>query len=190
MAIAERLAAADPGNAGWQRDLPVSHNKIGDVLRAQGDLTAALESCRASLAIRERLAKADPGNAGWQRDLPVSHNKIGDVLVAQGDLTAALESCRASLAIRERLAKSDPGNAGWQRDLAFSHWGLAKYGSQPRFHWQQVVSILRELEKQDRLAPTDQKWLLLRPDDNLIIEQPGGMTVQEFIQVVLAGLTL
>jgi tetratricopeptide (TPR) repeat protein len=29
--VAERLAEADPGNAGWQRDLSVSHNKIGDV---------------------------------------------------------------------------------------------------------------------------------------------------------------
>ena len=28
----ERLASADRGNAGWQRDLSVSHNKIGDVL--------------------------------------------------------------------------------------------------------------------------------------------------------------
>ena len=42
LAIAERLAQADPGNARWQRDLSVSHNKVGDVLRAQGDLTAAL----------------------------------------------------------------------------------------------------------------------------------------------------
>src|SRR5512147_2918064 len=112
-----------------------------------------------SYKIFERLAGADPGNAGWQRDLSVSHNKIGDVLRAQGNLTAALESYQASLAIAERLAGADPGNAGWQRDLAFSHWRLAQYGNQPRFHWQQVVSILRELEKQGRLAPTDQKWL-------------------------------
>jgi hypothetical protein len=34
------------GNAGWQRDLSVSHNKIGDVQRAQGDLAAALTSYR------------------------------------------------------------------------------------------------------------------------------------------------
>ena len=74
-AIAERLAKADPGNAGWQRDLSVSHEKIGDVLRAQGNLPGALESYRASLAIIERLAKADPGNAGWQRDLSVSHEQ-------------------------------------------------------------------------------------------------------------------
>jgi hypothetical protein len=64
----DRLAKADPGNAGWQRDLSVSHDKIGDVQFKQGDLTAALTSYQASLAIRDRLAKADPGNAGWQRE--------------------------------------------------------------------------------------------------------------------------
>ena len=85
-AICERLAKADPGNAGWQRDLSVSHDRIGDVQEAQGDLAAALASYQASLAIRERLAKADPGNAGWQRDLSVSHDRIGDVQQAQGDL--------------------------------------------------------------------------------------------------------
>jgi tetratricopeptide (TPR) repeat protein len=79
LAIRDRLAKADPGNAGWQRDLAVSHNKIGEVQQAQGDLAAALTSYRASLAIIERLAKADPGNAVWQRDLSVSHIKIGEV---------------------------------------------------------------------------------------------------------------
>ena len=117
----ECLAKADPGNAGWQRDLSVSHDQIGDVLRAQGNLPAALDSYQASLAIADRLAKADPGNAGWQRDLSVSHDRIGDVLVAQGNLPAALDSYQASLAIRDRLAKADPGNAGWQRDLSLSH---------------------------------------------------------------------
>jgi hypothetical protein len=43
----------------------------GDVHVEQGDLPAALESYRASLAIAERLAQADPGNAGGQRDLVV-----------------------------------------------------------------------------------------------------------------------
>ena len=38
LAIAERLAQADPGNAGWQRDLSVSYNRIGDVLVARGNL--------------------------------------------------------------------------------------------------------------------------------------------------------
>ena len=67
-----RSSKSDPDNAGWQRDLSVSFNKVGDVQVAQGDLPAALKSFRDSLAIRDRLSKSDPDNAGWQRDLSVS----------------------------------------------------------------------------------------------------------------------
>src|SRR5262245_6203076 len=68
----QRLAAQDPGNAEWQRDLSVSRDKVGDVLVAQGNGAGALAAYRASLGIRERLAAQDPGNAAWQRDLVVS----------------------------------------------------------------------------------------------------------------------
>jgi len=37
-AIPERFVQADASNAGWQRDLSVSYNRIGDVLVAQGNL--------------------------------------------------------------------------------------------------------------------------------------------------------
>jgi len=108
LAIAERLAKADPGNAGWQRDLSVSHNKIGDVQEAQGDLAAALTSYQASLAIRERLAKADPGNAGWQRDLIVSYVKLAgiDPTVPRSFLTRALETAQ-EMQRRGQLAPTD-----------------------------------------------------------------------------------
>jgi tetratricopeptide (TPR) repeat protein len=75
LAIADRLAKSDPGNAGWQRALSVSYSKIGDVLVAEGNLPEALKSYRDGLAIRDRLAKADPGNAGWQYDLGVSNER-------------------------------------------------------------------------------------------------------------------
>ena len=118
--IMDGLLAGDPGNAGWQRDLSVSYERVGDVQVAQGDLAGALKSYRDSLATFDRLTKSDPGNAGWQRDLSVSYERVGDVQVAQGDLAGALKSYRDSLAIRDRLVKSDPGNAGWQRDLSVS----------------------------------------------------------------------
>ena len=35
-----------PENAGWQRDLSVSDNKVGDVLVAQGNLPEAMKSYR------------------------------------------------------------------------------------------------------------------------------------------------
>ena len=92
----ERLAASDPGNAEWQRDLSVSWSKLGDVRQAQGDLAGALAAYEAGLAIAERLASSDPGNAGWQRDLSVSWDKLGDVRQAQGDLAGALAAYEAA----------------------------------------------------------------------------------------------
>ncbi|MFD1303058.1 hypothetical protein ACFQ4G_15900, partial [Methylobacterium marchantiae] len=57
------LRAAKSG--GDERDLSVSHSRIGDVLRAQGDLSGALASFTAGLSIAEGLSRSDPGNAEW-----------------------------------------------------------------------------------------------------------------------------
>ena len=119
MAIAERLAQADPGNAGWQRDLSVSHNKIGDVQVAQGTLPAALTSYRASLEIRERLAQADPGNAGWQRDLALSYGRLAMVEAQQGARNDALSAFQQGREIVARLSQQSPDNATLHNDLAW-----------------------------------------------------------------------
>src|SRR5262249_29771349 len=39
--VIQRLAASDPGNAAWQRDLSVSLEKLGNLAVAQGDLPEA-----------------------------------------------------------------------------------------------------------------------------------------------------
>jgi tetratricopeptide (TPR) repeat protein len=100
-AIFEALARQDPGNAGWQRDLSVSHEKIGDVLVAEGQREAALASYRASHAIFEALARQDPGNAEWQRDLIVSFWRMAEV-----DPTRAAAWWRRALDVARALAAS------------------------------------------------------------------------------------
>jgi tetratricopeptide (TPR) repeat protein len=115
------LAAQDPSNAEWQRDLSISYNKIGDVLSAQGKLEEAITAYRDSLGIAKRLAAQDPSNAQWQHDLSISYERIGDVLSAQGKLEEAVTAYRDSLDIRQRLAAQDPSNAQWQRDLSVSY---------------------------------------------------------------------
>ncbi|MDQ3154408.1 MAG: hypothetical protein M3R63_22705 [Actinomycetota bacterium] len=119
--LAESRAAADPGNAGYQRDLTVIHSKLGDLAVALGDTPTAEQHYRTGLTIAERLATADPGNAQYQRDLTVSHNRLGDLAVALGDTTTAEQHYRTGLTTRERLATADPGNAQYQRDLTVSH---------------------------------------------------------------------
>jgi tetratricopeptide (TPR) repeat protein len=76
--LAEQLAR-HPVNAEWQRDLSVSHNKIGDVLVAQGDGPGALAAYRKGLAIGEALAARDPTNSQWAVDVVVSCAKLGSL---------------------------------------------------------------------------------------------------------------
>lgn len=61
----------------------MSYNKIGAVLVAQGELSAALKNYKKALAIAKRLVAADGSNAGWRFNLGVGHERIGEIQVAQ-----------------------------------------------------------------------------------------------------------
>jgi tetratricopeptide (TPR) repeat protein len=117
LAIARRLASADPSHAERQRDGSVSLNNSGDVLRAQGDLAGALARYDEGLAIIRRLASADPRHAERQRDVSTSLEKTGDILVAQGDLAGALARYDEGLQIRRRLASQAAGEGGGLRAI-------------------------------------------------------------------------
>jgi Flp pilus assembly protein TadD len=67
--IMQALAARDPDNAGWQRDLAASHNNVGVVLEAQGQAQAARGEYEMALRIAQRLVALDPTNTQWQADL-------------------------------------------------------------------------------------------------------------------------
>ena len=108
----QRLAASDPANAGWQRDLSVSLNKLGDLAVAQGDLAGALRYFTQDMAIAERLAASDPANAKWQRDLAVSHFKLHQLAQTKGDEAMAgaeLHACYTVLhGMKQRGLHFDP----------------------------------------------------------------------------------
>ena len=119
--IVARLARADPGNAGWQRDLSVSHNKIGDVLRGPGQPDGGAGELP-GLARYQRTPGREPTRA-----MPAgsaicrSRTTRSAMCCGPGQPDGGAGELPASLAIAERLARADPGNAGWQRDLSVSH---------------------------------------------------------------------
>jgi tetratricopeptide (TPR) repeat protein len=139
---------------------------LGDVQGARGNLDAALQVYRESLAIREKLAAQDRSNSEWQRDLSVSFERIGDVQSVRGDLNGALKAYQDGLAIREKLAAQDPTNAGWQRDLIVSHWKLAEVAEQQEVqlpkaerHYRTALEVTLALRDGGRLAPAD-GWMI------------------------------
>ena len=161
VALGEQLARQDPTNPPLQRDLSVSHNKVGDVQRAQGDLVGALASFRKSMEITEQLARQDPTNAAWQRDLSVSLDRLGDVQMAQGDLAGALASFRKDMEITEQLARQDPTNAERQRDVSTSHQRLGDVQLAQGDLVGALSSFRKDMEIAEQLArqdPTNAAW--------------------------------
>jgi hypothetical protein len=69
LAIVDRLARADPGNADWQRGLAVSHGHLADVYRRSNDHDNALAALRQGQTVMKRVVKLSPDNAGWKDDL-------------------------------------------------------------------------------------------------------------------------
>jgi tetratricopeptide (TPR) repeat protein len=98
-ARAYRAAEAAARLIGDERELSISHIKIGDVLFAEGDHAGALTAFRTGLALAEVLARRSPDNTEWQRDLSICHERIGDVLRVEGDHVGALTAYRAVLVL-------------------------------------------------------------------------------------------
>jgi len=103
----------------WQRDLSISHEKIGDVLRDQGNLTSALVEFRAAFAIYQRLAEKDPDNAVWQRDILVSYLNIGFVAYRRNEFSAALDAYERAEKIAMHVKEINPTAASSTNDLAW-----------------------------------------------------------------------
>jgi len=68
-AIMLALTQRDPDNAGWQRDLYMSHWNFGDVREQQNDWNAAAEQYAQALAIAEKLQQADKLKAADKGDV-------------------------------------------------------------------------------------------------------------------------
>lgn len=121
---ANRLVSLKPSHPKAQRDLSMSHDRMGDVLRQMGEPQMALSHYQASLEISEELAQAELGDANAQRDLSVSHNNLGNVMLQMGKPQVSLTHYQASLKICEQLAHAYPGDALAQRDLFIGYYKL------------------------------------------------------------------
>jgi tetratricopeptide (TPR) repeat protein len=116
LAIAERLAQAEPDRADYQRDLSVSYNKMGNLYLALGQGDQAREAFLNALAIAERLAQAEPDRADYQVDLAVSLARTGAMTDTRESLERALAILR-TLHGEGRLAPQDQPTIAWVEKL-------------------------------------------------------------------------
>lgn len=121
----QALPAEDPES---KRNAAVSLIKLGDSLRARGEIEQAAARYAEALTSFDALAAADPANAQARRDRAVALERLGDSSLAKGDLAAARARYEANLSLRQALASGDQPSAEARRDLALSRIKLADLG--------------------------------------------------------------
>jgi hypothetical protein len=124
--IRAALADADPNNAEVQRDVSISHEKIGNLLDRSGNPAGALAQYRQCLVIDTRMAENDPGSAQEQSDCAETHENISRMLIKLGDLTGALVSENLARELREGVAAKDEKNVVVRGDLAANYQELGE----------------------------------------------------------------
>jgi len=70
LAIRDRLARADPGNAGWQRDLSISLGRVADTLLKLGQKAEARPLAERALAQRRAAIARMPDDPRLSSGLP------------------------------------------------------------------------------------------------------------------------
>src|SRR5260370_39342350 len=113
--MAEKLAAAKPGDVGVMTVLADSYLFLGDVIgnsnyQSQGDAQGAAALYRKSVAIRQKLVADDPGNTEKQIMLSGSQTRLAQVLQSLADKPGALEAYRHAMEICEKLSRKNPVN--------------------------------------------------------------------------------
>ncbi|HSD39065.1 MAG TPA: hypothetical protein VLC92_16250 [Rhodocyclaceae bacterium] len=114
----EDLAAMDPANMDWQRDLATAHmhfaaikdNNNGPREKLEGEV---LDHYEKALKIRTHLIEIDPGNAAWQTDLVASHATLAEFYKNRGLDEETLSSYLDALRKMSQFAQRYPKDRGW-----------------------------------------------------------------------------
>jgi tRNA A-37 threonylcarbamoyl transferase component Bud32/tetratricopeptide (TPR) repeat protein len=118
LALAERVAREDSGNAAWQLGLGTSHFYVGEIKRRRGDLDGALTHFRTYQAIAKNLTERDPNNVAWKLELSYGYSNVAAILSGRGDLEGAREQLVLTRTLQTAIAAVKPGDTTIQLSRA------------------------------------------------------------------------
>ena len=149
--ILDGLANSQKHNVDLGLTLSLLHLKIGDLMRARGDLAEAKEAYQASLAIADRLASFHPGNAELQRNRSealAALSTVIDIIEFGPKLDSAIKRLKGFPSLSEALASATDSRIEAPAPAADVEASTME---------RRVVERPRELplEVRDRAAPDD-----------------------------------
>jgi tetratricopeptide (TPR) repeat protein len=112
------------------RELAASYSRVGDLLSATGNTSAALDHRRTSLALMQPLARKAPDDPAIQRQLGVAHQKLAQTLGNPnapniGDFNGAYQHLQEAASVFRSAGEAHPTNTMFRRNLAIVQSNMA-----------------------------------------------------------------
>jgi non-specific serine/threonine protein kinase/serine/threonine-protein kinase len=128
MALLTPLVSADPRNAQYRGDLAYTWYRLGEAMRAQGDITRALELHRKALVVRRERVERDPGFTFIRWELSRSLNATGTLLLVARppDPAAAASLFAEAQELAEKTLGSAPSFNELRKEIARAQEGLGR----------------------------------------------------------------
>lgn len=163
--IREKLLAASPRDPELARETADSHEGLGDVLYARGDLRGGLESYERALTLYEDAYRRRAGDRTYAKALAMLLVKAGDVAGGEhyanlGDTEAALASYRKARETLEPLVASHPQDL----DLKYYYGEALAHGALLALSTGDAAGALRDLRRVVQLA---EEKAAAEPDNHL-----------------------
>ena len=102
-----------------------SMHQIGQIRQAEGDLKAASDAYRDSVAFAQQAVERDPAIGEWQLGLATARFYAGEALRREGDLKGTLREWQAYRDIARRLVEGEPENERWLLELSYGMGAVA-----------------------------------------------------------------
>jgi tetratricopeptide (TPR) repeat protein len=145
--ILEELAALEPDNARYRRDLIFTLNVGTRAREATGDVAAANRDRRRAVALSEALVAAEPANQGDRIGLTYALQGLGAGLIRAGQVDDGLDHLVRAGRMAETTVAADPANAFARDRLAQVRAELAFALDQLRIRPGERCAALRESVK-------------------------------------------
>ena len=161
--ILDGLSASEKDNTDLGLTLSLVYRKIGDAMRAQGDLAGAMESYRSSLAILEGLANFHPDNAELQRN--------------RAEAVEALSMVNEAMESNPALGTAVKGLEGFPSlHEALERWAEGRDAASPA-HTQIGEQVVAEMPVAEELRRTRSRGVVDDPTGRLVENIPRKMRV-------------
>jgi tetratricopeptide (TPR) repeat protein len=122
----QSLAAVDPGNLTYRKELATLLAWQADAERAQGHLDQAIALRRRQIGLLNQAAASGVSDVDFRSRLIPAHQGLGILLVWRGQYDAGVQELRAAVAQAEDLVPIEPANSVWKGLAASARLELAR----------------------------------------------------------------